>query len=183
MREAVLLKIPGVEMAKVEQVTNFINGDANRPIDDITAGPDKFSEHQRYVTLLGAEMGSSKTDPNPGYRISLQILTEYGVRDNRGGTEAQTPRSVINEIFDRIGIFPGAPNREKEFVALLEQAKKMLCPYCASGDPMSLDDDGVDRKGRYHSFYGGNLECKAAFIQEALPSVKGKPRRQHPPVK
>lgn len=59
----------------------------------------------------------------------------------------------------------------------LEKAKKVICPWCAQGDPMSLDNDGVDRRGRYHSFYGGNRECKAAFLQAFAPTPKGEPIR------
>jgi hypothetical protein len=68
--------------------------------------------------------------------------------------------------------------RELELEAALERAKKLLCPYCAAGDPMTLDDDGVNRNGEYHSFYGGAMKCRAAFIQRLLPSPKGPPLRK-----
>ncbi len=64
-----------------------------------------------------------------------------------------------------------------ELGAAVERAKKFICPYCAFGDPISLDEDGVDRKGEYHSFYGGNRKCKAAFLWSVSPSSKGIPIR------
>ncbi len=67
--------------------------------------------------------------------------------------------------------------REVELERVLEEAKKRICPWCNRGDPISLDEDGVDRKGMYHSFFGGNRECRAGFIQEILPSPKGPPKR------
>lgn len=61
--------------------------------------------------------------------------------------------------------------------AAVERAKKFICPYCAFGDPISLDEDGVDREGKCHSFYGGIRRCKADFLQSVLPSPKGPPIR------
>ena len=80
--------------------------------------------------------------------------------------EQQNPRRV-------------AEARIAELEAAIEQAKKAICPYCAAGDPMSLDDDGVDRKGEYHAFYGGNHQCKAAFLQYVLPGARGQPLRSY----
>lgn len=60
----------------------------------------------------------------------------------------------------------------------LQQAKVTICPFCAAGDPMSLDEDGVDRKGEYHSFFGGNEKCRAAFILPLLPNKNGQPIRR-----
>lgn len=64
-----------------------------------------------------------------------------------------------------------------ELEAAVERAKKFICPYCAAGDPISLGEDGVDRNGECHSFYGGVRKCKAAFLQHELPSPKGPPIR------
>ena len=108
MREPVLLKVPGAKMPDIERLINFINSDANRPVDDITGGAlyGGRALYKRYMKLLGMEIDSSKDESDPSYKLSLTILTEHGVRNNAGGTDAQTPRGVIEEIFDRLRIFP-----------------------------------------------------------------------------
>ena len=105
MREAVLLKVPGVKMVRIEELTKFINSHANRPFDDKTA-PDKQSEYKRYVKILDMKISSPKEDSDPGYDLSIQILAEFGVRDNKGGDTGYTTRQIIGEVFDRLGIFP-----------------------------------------------------------------------------
>jgi hypothetical protein len=81
----------------------------------------------------------------------------------------------MNKIDDLQGHPKNA--REVDLENALEKAKKQLCRWCREGDPMSLDEDGTDRKGHYHSFFGGNKICHATFIQDVLPSKKGNPLR------
>lgn len=108
MRKPVLLKVPGVKMVRVEALMNFINSEENRPIDDSTTAESKRkrSDTERYVKLLDMQIAPPKGESNPGYDLSLLVLTEHVVRDAQGGDQDSTPRSVINEIFDRLGIFP-----------------------------------------------------------------------------
>lgn len=64
---------------------------------------------------------------------------------------------------------------------LLAKLFAKACPYCAADWPMSDDNDGVDRKGRYHAresqyspgfFGGGFVECKAADERALLSAPR-----------
>ena len=110
MRDPVLLKVPGVNMIRVEQLMNFINSEDNRPVGDVTNVTSGSYLRRQHVKLLDMEIDSPKhNSDDPVYKLSLLVQTEYGVCNNCGGTEAQTPRSVIEEVFDRLGIFPKGP--------------------------------------------------------------------------
>lgn len=106
MRKPVLLKVPGVKMVRVEALTNFINSAANSPpVRGRSIDEHKPADKQRYVKLLDMEIASPKGEADPGYDLSLQILTEFTVSDAER-EEGSTPRAVIEEIFGRLGIFP-----------------------------------------------------------------------------
>lgn len=93
-------------MVRVEALTNFINSAANsHPVRGRSIDAHKPADKQRYVKLLDMQISSPKEDVNPVYDLSLQILTEFTVSDATG-EEVQTPRSVVEEVFDRLGIFP-----------------------------------------------------------------------------
>lgn len=95
-------------MVRIAALGNFITSDENRPIDDVTSldAQRKRSQTYRYVTILDMQVDSDKDTVDPGYGLSLTILTEHGVRDGAGGTQASTPRHVIEKVFDILGIFP-----------------------------------------------------------------------------
>lgn len=106
MTKTALLKIPGVKSSALERLLGFINSDENRPIDDLISDTNKAgkSHHQRYIVLLGVEMEDEGQDPR--HQIALKILLEHEVRNGHGGTTAKTPRSVIEEVFRQLDIFP-----------------------------------------------------------------------------
>ena len=106
MAKTVLWKIPGVKSNALERLLNFINSDENRPITDLypPEGETGRSFALRYVVLVGVE--SAPEESFAYQQVSLKILVEYDVRDGHGGIKRQTPRSVINEVLDRLEIFP-----------------------------------------------------------------------------
>ena len=104
MRKPVLLKVPGVKMVRIVALTDFLNSEENKPIVD-AADRERRNSEVKYVTLLEMKADSYKGSSDPGYGISLKILTEFEVRDAGGHTVMQTPGNVFKEVLSRLGIF------------------------------------------------------------------------------